>query len=64
MAKLEVSDISELLVIESLLNEQTYKMNRKHFRYYTVRNLLSRVRKTVTEALNESTAEVEKGGQP
>ena len=53
MAKLEISDISELLAIESLLDEQTYVINRKHHRYHTIHNLLSRVRKTIKEAFDE-----------
>lgn len=53
MTKLEITDINELLVIESLLDKQSSVINRAHYRYYTVNNLLRRVHKTIKEAFDE-----------
>ncbi len=54
---LVITDISELLLIEGLLDKHTWAIGFKHHQYYTTRNLLKRVRKTIIEVNNQDIAE-------
>ena len=54
---LVITDISELLLIEGLLDKHTWAIGFKHNWYYTTRNLLKRVRKTIIEVNNQDIAE-------
>lgn len=62
MAKLEITDISELLLIEGLLDKHTEGIGFKHHQYYTTHALLKRVHEVLKVALSEPEAE-EGGGQ-
>lgn len=53
MAKLEISDWSELDLIESLVSDFLTNNGRNHRKYYTAKKLLDRVRPALMEATDE-----------
>lgn len=61
MAKLEITDISELLLIESLLDKHADGIGFKHHQYYTTHALLRRVHKVLKVTLSEP--EGQEGGE-
>lgn len=54
---LVITDISELLLIEGLLDKHADGIGFKHHQYYTNRDLLKRVRETIIEVNKADIAE-------
>lgn len=50
MAKVEMSNWSELSLMEELLDEFLTKNGKKHSKYYTAKNLYQRVRTAMIQA--------------